>query len=113
MIVSKSCPPPRQMAKVYFERGKSPWHSDAFPDRLKKQAPEKGDRKEGWMCIDHCGNAVGWIPDGHQFKVDQNQELEILDGPYGRPCAVPKSDYAREIFNSHFPKDNEPNPQPN
>lgn len=47
-----------------WERGKSPWHADAFPDVLKGRAPEQGDRKEGWFEIDWCGNVIWWVPDG-------------------------------------------------
>lgn len=60
---------PRPQAGISYERGKDPWHPDAFKgiddvyeqfDDEDKQEP----RKEGWFMVDWCGNFVGWIPDG-------------------------------------------------
>ena len=65
-----------------WKRGKSPWHADAFPADFKDRAPEQGDRKTGWIEIDWCGNAIGWVPDGtvirpktkaHLSKVSDNE----------------------------------------
>lgn len=47
-----------------WERGKSPWHAEAFPVALRDIAPEQGVRKDGWLEIDWCGNVIGWVPDG-------------------------------------------------
>lgn len=46
----------------HWERIPDPWHTDAFPDEFKKQAPHKGKRKMGWGLFDWCGNLIGWIP---------------------------------------------------
>lgn len=50
-----------------FRRGVSPWHVDAFPDHLKQQAPERGERITGWWCEDYWGNEIGFIPDGTEI----------------------------------------------
>ena len=31
---------------------------------LMRHVLEHGDRKTGWIEIDWCGNAIGWVPDG-------------------------------------------------
>ncbi len=61
-IVGPDVPPTDDAGR--WERGKSPWHADAFPDEFKDRAPERGDRKTGWLEIDRCGNVIGWVPDG-------------------------------------------------
>ena len=61
-IVGPDVPPTDDAGR--WERSKSPWHADAFPDEFKDRAPEQGGRKTGWLEIDWCGNAIGWVPDG-------------------------------------------------
>jgi len=51
-----------------YERGKSPWHADAFPEQFKQSAPEQGERAGGWFALDAYGNEIGWIPDGTEYK---------------------------------------------
>lgn len=46
-----------------WERGKSPWHKDAFPPEFKSAAPEQEDRKEGWYALDAWGNTIGFVTD--------------------------------------------------
>ena len=48
-----------------WERGKSPWHRDAFPDEFKDRVPEQGlEPILGWYGLDWCGNQIAWVPDG-------------------------------------------------
>lgn len=61
-IVGSDTPPTDDAGR--WERSKSPWHADAFPLEFKDRAPELGDRKTGWLEIDWCGNAIGFVPDG-------------------------------------------------
>lgn len=70
-IVGPDVPPTDDAGR--WERGKSPWHADAFPDVLKGRAPEQGDRKEGWFEINWCGNAIGWVPDGTVIMPNNSQ----------------------------------------
>lgn len=50
-----------------FERDLDPWHEGAFPPEF-KEAGTGGDRRAGWMALDHWGNPVGFIPDGTEYK---------------------------------------------
>lgn len=46
-----------------WERAKDPFHADAAPDEFKSQF-KQGERLSGWMALDWCGNAIGFVPDG-------------------------------------------------
>ena len=78
-----------------WERGKSPWHADAFPDVLKGRAPEQGDRKEGWFEIDWCGNAIGWVPDGTVIRPNIEDQA-----PEGLPASVCSQFSAEKVDNN-------------
>lgn len=51
-----------------WTRCKSPWHVDAFPAEF-KHVGDQGQRQEGWMAEDWCGNEIGWLPDGAEIEV--------------------------------------------
>lgn len=51
-----------------WERGLDPWHKDAFPVELQKQAPHQGERRSGWYGLDWCGNVIAFIADGTQVQ---------------------------------------------
>lgn len=51
-----------------WERDLDPWHKDAFPEEMKRYAPEQGVRRSGWTGLDAFGNAIHWIPDGTTMK---------------------------------------------
>ena len=87
VVVDADTPPPLEcMAKCVhgFERSKSPWHADAFPDEFKRSAPEQGERKSGWMALDWCGNLIGFIADGSSFnlKSDQTSIDDVAGGSH-------------------------------
>ena len=73
-IVGPDVPPTDDTGR--WERGKSPWHADAFPDEFKSRAPEQGGRKTGWFEIDWCGNAIGWVPDGTVIRPNGQAQLQ-------------------------------------
>lgn len=94
MIVDKDNPPPLRsaMSAVAWERCPDPFHVDAFKGtgvNLDKAivigAAEisKGERREGWMALDWCGNPVGWIHDGAEV-VGEPDQYEIKQGLYGK-----------------------------
>lgn len=60
-----------------WERALSPWHADAFPDEFKDRAPEKGERKHGWMALDFWGNAIGFVADGTVWDVSPAPAPEV------------------------------------
>lgn len=79
MIVLASQKPPVGLmgGSVHdYERGKSPWHKDAFPDKHKHAAPEQGDRHDGWLALDWCGNVIGWYPDGTEIPDSKGAESD-------------------------------------
>jgi hypothetical protein len=56
-----------------WERSSDPWHKDAFKgvpvDEKQIDAfANRGERKEGWMALDWCGNPLGFVPDGEEFE---------------------------------------------
>lgn len=57
-------PNPHPVYGDNWERGKDPWHSDAFPDDLKHAALNHGERKGGWYLLDHWKNEIGFVEDG-------------------------------------------------
>ena len=70
MIVNETTPPPVDKFPGWvesFERSLDPWHEDAFPPEF-KESGTKGERRSGWMALDHWGNEVGFIPDGTEYK---------------------------------------------
>jgi len=60
-------PAPHPFYGDAYERGKDPWHKEAFPDGFKDAAPNQGDRREGWFLLDGFGNAIGFVPDGTEL----------------------------------------------
>jgi len=77
IVVSESQKPPddAMYGGIYepnWERGLDPWHRDAFPEEFKKSAPNQSDtRRSGWFLIDHCGNTIGFVPDGMRFEEEE------------------------------------------
>lgn len=67
IITSETQEPPPNAATDRYERGLDPWHTDAFPDELKK-AGTTGERKTGWYPVDWCGNVIGFIADGTEME---------------------------------------------
>ena len=53
-------------------RSLDPWHVDAFPDEF-KYAGTTGERAAGWLALDWCGNAIGFIPDGTIYADGENK----------------------------------------
>lgn len=47
-----------------WERGRDPWHADAFPKEFQSDLWNTGERKEGWFGLDYWGNRVAFIADG-------------------------------------------------
>lgn len=71
MIVSDTSPPPvgGMGGSIHsWERAPSPWHRDAFPEELADQAPEQGVRRNGWLGLDWCGNAITFVADGTEVE---------------------------------------------
>lgn len=68
IITSITTKPPLDEYK--FERGKDPWHRDAFNgfDEEVRSLFKDGDRKEGWLVLDWCENVLGFIPDGTKYE---------------------------------------------
>lgn len=50
-----------------WERGKDPWHKDAFPSEFKDVGTE-GEQKGGWFALDGAGNQISFVPDGTIFE---------------------------------------------
>jgi hypothetical protein len=48
---------------VSWERGRDPWHADAFPDGC-RHAGNQGEPRVGWVLLDWEGTVVGFVPDG-------------------------------------------------
>ena len=60
-------PTPHPFYGDSYERGKDPWHHEAFAgleDELGGNPGTAGARVEGWFLIDGVGNAVAFVPDG-------------------------------------------------
>ena len=75
MIVDKKYKPPLggMGGSVHdWERGKDPWHPDAFKGvgkHIEDQIPNKGEsRDEVWYALDWCGNIIGFVADGTQLE---------------------------------------------
>lgn len=75
-------PPPHPFYGDSYERGKDPWHVDAFkgvPGAAEAIAEGRvlnvgddsginsGKRSEGWFLLDGWGNAIGFVPDGTEM----------------------------------------------
>jgi hypothetical protein len=56
-------PTGKYMSVDHWERDLDPWHEDAFPAEF-RHAGTKGERAEGWMGVDWCGNPIVFVPDG-------------------------------------------------
>ena len=66
-------PPSHPFYGDSWERGKDPWHKDAFPPNLASAAPNQGDvRGEGWFLLDGHGNAIGFVADGTEIEEPPN-----------------------------------------
>ena len=92
MIVDKDNPPPLRYCSHAWERCPDPFHVDAFKGTnvdldkaivIGAAEISKGARRDGWMALDWCGNAIGWVPDGSEFEGEPDH-YEIKDGPYGK-----------------------------
>lgn len=70
-IVGPDVPPTSDDTR--WERGKSPWHAEAFPGEFRDIAPEQGVRRDGWLELDWCGNVIGWVPDGTAVRAAERQ----------------------------------------
>jgi hypothetical protein len=117
MTVDEKTPPPLPNYGTYWERTSDPFHIDSMPDDMKNVPPEnvivigsdrKGfstrPRKEGWMLIDWCENAIGWVADGETVD-GEPQEYTIKQGPYGHPCAYSNDRVGAERMKDHEGKD--------
>lgn len=84
VVVSETQKPPANALYGGFygdnwERGKDPWHRDAFPDGLKHGAPNQlNPRKSGWYLLDAWGNQIGFVEDGTVFGTEKEYET-VLD----------------------------------
>lgn len=80
MIVSETQKPPvgGMGGSIHdWERSLDPWHKDAFKgvsvDGKQIDAfANKGDRQNGWMALDWCGNPLGFVADGAEFDVENS-----------------------------------------
>jgi hypothetical protein len=113
VIVSETQPPPdpHKYLGTYWERSADPWHPEAFAnvDKSKKSfvwigfiegkfgkvgselnltGAGYGKRKEGWMAIDWCENAIGFIADGTEVDAPKVR-YDFREGPFGHLCAYP------------------------
>ena len=75
MIVDKDHKPPLggMGGCIYdWERGKDPWHRDAFKGvgkHIEDQIPNHGEpRAKGWHALDWCGNQIGFVADGTEIE---------------------------------------------
>lgn len=114
MKVDAQTPPPdpAAYAGVYWERTSDPFHVDAMPTDMKPDTLvvtingqfKGGPRKDGWMAIDWCENAVGFVADGTEIDRDPGA-YAIRPGPFGHECAYPETPYGRERMKEHEGKD--------
>lgn len=51
-----------------WEKSLDPFHKDAFPNEF-KQVGTDGERANGWMALDWCGNAIGFVSDGAEMSL--------------------------------------------
>lgn len=114
MKVDAQTPPPDPgtYAGVYWERASDPFHFDAMPADMKPDTLvvtingqfKGGLRLDGWMAIDWCENAVGFVADG--TDIDGAASLYVIrTGPFGHECAYPDTPYGRERMKDHEGKD--------
>ena len=108
--------PPPFVGGDYFERSGDPFHVSAFEgiDTGGKTVVLVGgepiqhtaNRRQGWLLIDYCENAVGFYPDGTVIDADE-PEFIIKPGYFndGRMFAYPMNDHAKnwiqELFDRH------------
>lgn len=108
---SPDLPPPFTMCD-YYERSGDPFHVSAFEgtgiDHKTvvlvggEKINYKQNRRQGWMAVDYCENAVGFYPDG--TVIDGEPPECILRKGYfadGRMFAYPKSHWVNELFDRH------------
>lgn len=60
-------PKPHPFYGDSWERGKDPWHAEAFAGlegELGGNPGSSGDRRGGWWLIDGAGNGIAFVPDG-------------------------------------------------
>ena len=73
MKVDKDNPPPLPNWCFGWERGKDPFHKDAFkgvpiPQEQIDAVANHGDRVEGWFGLDGAGNEIAFVVDGTEFE---------------------------------------------
>lgn len=56
-----------------WERGKDPFHKDAFKgvpidEKQIDAIANHGERQSGWYALDAWGNQISFVPDGTEFK---------------------------------------------
>lgn len=63
-------PPPHPFYGEYSERGKSPWHREAFVGTgFEDRAPDQSKKwTEGWFLTDGYGTQIGFVEDGTVFE---------------------------------------------
>ncbi len=65
-------PPPHPIYGEYDERGKSPWHREAFVGTgFEAHAPGQSKKwTEGWFLNDAYRNQIGFVEDGTEFTAE-------------------------------------------
>lgn len=79
-VTSETLPPKWNSSVTYWERSPDPAHRDAFKDTEmhKNLTDQVSDRRLGWMAVDWCENAIGFVPDGTAFEEDPDTfELKL------------------------------------
>lgn len=75
MIISETQQPPLTSWIASWERGKDPWHKNAFPSGL-KHAGTDGNRQNGWLGLDGYGNVVTFVADGAEVAQSSNPQCD-------------------------------------
>ena len=77
MTTNETQQPPENDFVTSWERSADPFHADAFPSEF-KHAGSGGERKQGWMGVDWCGNSVMFVPDGTEFTPgEESPEVQM------------------------------------
>lgn len=67
-------PAPHPFYGDSWERGKDPFHAEAFKgleSELGVNPGSVGERKGGWFLIDGAGNAISFVPDGTPIEANE------------------------------------------
>lgn len=85
----ETLPPPTVCCGAYWERGRDPFHPEAFGMPITNPSVN-WPRQTGWKLIDLAGQVTGFVPDGTRYN-EPPVNYDIRLGEYGRMCAYPVS----------------------